>query len=158
MNTSDKKSPNTQTPYQEAVEHIGRAEQIVREKVGEKDGDYAEVEYVQMAAGVAYEGVLIAIDAYLERKEGLKYKKPQSIEEYRTRVTKQNKKLLPLLASCCGKSFKVNVFIPTNCSEFNVPNKKKCKALNQVGVSTVIIAKEAIHSPTNVVLMSKKRR
>jgi hypothetical protein len=102
MNTSDKKSPNTQTPYQEAVEHIGRAEQIVREKVGEKDSDYAEVEYVQMAAGVAYEGVLIAIDAYLERKEGLKYKKPQSIEEYRTRVTKQNKKLLPLLNEAYG--------------------------------------------------------
>jgi hypothetical protein len=36
----------------------------------------------------------------------------------------------------------INVFMPTNCSEFNVPNKKKCKVLNQVGVSTVMMAKE----------------
>ena len=63
-----------------------------------------------------------------------------------------DKKLLPLLASCCGRSFSVRVFIDTNCSEFSIPKTKKCSARNQVGVSAVLRAKLAIHTPTNKVL------
>lgn len=97
MATTNNKSRKVTNPYQEANRYIANAKQILKEKAGKKDGDYADVKYVQTAAGVAYVGVLIAIDEYLERKEGLKYKKAQSIEEYRTRVAKYNKKLLVLL-------------------------------------------------------------
>jgi hypothetical protein len=37
------------------------------------------------------------LDEFLRQKEGQKYKKPKSIEEYRTRVAKYDKKLLALL-------------------------------------------------------------
>ncbi len=81
----------------EVQRYLDNARQILREKAGKKDGEYADIKYVQMAAGTAYVGVLLAIDAYLQQKEGTKYVKPRSIEEYRTRVAKQNKKLLALL-------------------------------------------------------------
>lgn len=55
------------------------------------------IKYVQTASETAYNGVLIALDEYLKRKEGSKFKKPKSIEEYRARVSRQNKKILSLL-------------------------------------------------------------
>lgn len=85
------------TPYQEANCYIDNAKLTLKEKAGKKDGEYADVKYVQTAAGTAYVGVLLALDEYLLRKEGIKFIKPKSIEEYRTRITKQNKKLLSLL-------------------------------------------------------------
>ncbi len=85
------------TPYQEANRYIDNAKLTLKEKAGKKDGEYANVKYVQTAADTAYVGVLLALDEYLLRKEGDKFVKPKSIEEYRTRITKQNKKLLPLL-------------------------------------------------------------
>jgi Domain of unknown function (DUF5618) len=85
------------TPYQEAHRYIANAKSTLKEKAGKKDGDYADVKYVQTAAGTAYIGVLLALDEYLFRKEGIKFAKPKSIEEYRTRIGKQNKKLVTLL-------------------------------------------------------------
>ena len=92
--TSLGKLPN---PYDEAYRYINNAKQIIKDKAGKKDGEYAEVKFVQAAAGTAYVGVLLAIDEYLLRKEGNKFVKPKSIEEYRTRTAKQNIKLLSLL-------------------------------------------------------------
>ncbi len=85
------------TPYQEANRYIENARLTLKEKAGKKDGEYADVKYVQTAAGTAYVGVLLALDEYLLRKEGKKFTKPKSIEEYRTRIAKHNKKLLSLL-------------------------------------------------------------
>lgn len=50
-----------------------------------------------MAAGTAYSGALLILDEFLKQKEGLKFKKPKSIENYRERVRKHDKKLLGLL-------------------------------------------------------------
>lgn len=91
------------TPVATEVErYLNNARRILKENAGKKDGEYADIKYVQMAAGTAYVGVLMAIDAYLQQKEGTKYSKPKSIEEYRTRVAKQNKKLLALLNEAYG--------------------------------------------------------
>jgi hypothetical protein len=83
------------TAYSEALRYIENAKETLK-KAGKKDGEYADIKYVQTASGTAYKGVLIALDEYLKRKEGTKYKKPKSIEEYRTRIAKQNKTLLAL--------------------------------------------------------------
>ena len=88
---------NNQTVYNEALRYFDNAKQILKDKAGKKDGEYADVKYVKMAGGTAYSGVLLAIDEYLSQKEGLKFTKPKNIEEYRTRLAKQNKKLLSLL-------------------------------------------------------------
>ncbi len=81
----------------EVVRYLDNARTILKEKAGKKDGEYADIKYVQMAAGTAYLAVLMAVDNYLLKKEGVKFNKPKSIEEYRTRTAKQNKKLLSLL-------------------------------------------------------------
>ncbi len=93
---------NTEVVYNEALRYFDNAKQILKDKAGKKDGEYADIKYVKMAAGTAYSGVLLAIDEYLSQKEGLKFTKPKSIEEYRTRIAKQNKKLLSLLNEAYG--------------------------------------------------------
>lgn len=90
------------TSYQEASRYLSNARLTLKEKAGKKDGEYADVKYVQTAAGTAYVGVLLALDEYLRRKEGGNFIKPKSIEEYRTRLAKQNKKLLALLNEAYG--------------------------------------------------------
>ncbi|WP_394990102.1 DUF5618 family protein [Emticicia sp.] len=90
------------TPYQEANRYIANAKLTLKQKAGKKDGEYADIEYVQIAAQTAYVGVLLAIDEYLLRKEGNKFSKPKSIEEYRTRIAKLNKNLLSLLNEAYG--------------------------------------------------------
>ncbi|MFN8356262.1 MAG: DUF5618 family protein [Spirosomataceae bacterium] len=79
------------------MRYLDNAQEILKTKAGKKDGQYADIKYVQMASGTAYNGVLLAIDGYLANKEGLKFVKPKSIEDYRARLAKQNKKLLALL-------------------------------------------------------------
>ena len=93
----------TPNPQQEAARYLANARTILKESAGKKDGEYADIKYVQMAAGTAYVGVLLAVDTYLQAKEGGKFTKPKSIDEYRIRVAKQNKKLLSLLNAAYGE-------------------------------------------------------
>jgi uncharacterized protein (UPF0210 family) len=86
------------TPYLEALRYMSNAKETL-EKAKKDNGNYKDIKYVQTACGTAYNGVLIAIDEYLKRKEGLNCKKCKSIEEYRTHLSKQNKQLLNLLNS-----------------------------------------------------------
>ncbi|MFN4145793.1 MAG: DUF5618 family protein [Runella sp.] len=84
--------------YQEALRYLANAKETLK-KAGKKDGRYDDIKYVQTASGTAYSGVLIALDAYLKRTEGLKYKKPKSIEDYTKRIATKDRKLLRLLDS-----------------------------------------------------------
>lgn len=95
---------NTKTlsPYKDAIRYLANARQTLTKHAGKKDGEYADVKYVKNAAGTAYSGVLLALDEFLSRKEGLKYSKPKSIEDYQNRIAKQNKKLLSLLNDAYG--------------------------------------------------------
>ena len=52
-----------------------------------------------MAAGTAYSAALLILDEYLKQKEGDKFTKPKSIEDYTNRVRKYDKKLLRLLVN-----------------------------------------------------------
>jgi uncharacterized protein (UPF0210 family) len=81
------------TAYKEALRYMDNAKETLK-KAGKELGTYKDIKYVKTASGTAYNGVLIALDEFLKRKEGIKFKKPKSIEEYRTRIAKQNKKLL----------------------------------------------------------------
>jgi phosphomannomutase len=81
------------TPYLEALRYMENAKETLK-KAGKDDYDYEDIKYVKVAAGTAYAAVLLALDEYLKRKEGNKYKKPKSIEDYTKRIAEQNKKLL----------------------------------------------------------------
>ncbi len=87
------------SPSLEAQRYLANAKQILSEKAGKKDGLYADVKYVKMAAGTAYSAALLILDEYLKQKEGLKFVKPKSIEDYTNRVRKYDKRLLRLLAN-----------------------------------------------------------
>ncbi|WP_221394541.1 DUF5618 family protein [Dyadobacter sp. NIV53] len=86
-------------PVEEAERYLQNAREILREKAGKKDGLYADVKYVKMAAGTAYSAALLILDEYLKQKEGDKFTKPKSIEDYTSRVRKYDKKLLRLLVN-----------------------------------------------------------
>ena len=87
------------TPSQEVERYLENAKQILSEKAGKKDGLYADVKYVKMASGTAYSAALLILDEYLKQKEGLKFIKPKSIEDYTNRIRKYDKKLLRLLTN-----------------------------------------------------------
>ena len=82
--------------YQECMRYMQNAKNFL--KAANKEGVvYNDVKYVRIACGTAYNTVLLALDAYLQKKESGKKAKPKSIEEYKARVTKINKKLLSYL-------------------------------------------------------------
>ncbi|MCF0050985.1 DUF5618 family protein [Dyadobacter sp. LJ53] len=84
-------------PAEEAARYLENARTILSEKAGKKDGLYADVKYVKMASGTAYSAALLILDEFLKQKEGLKFIKPTSIEDYTSRVRKYDKKLMRLL-------------------------------------------------------------
>ncbi|MCF0042109.1 DUF5618 family protein [Dyadobacter fanqingshengii] len=84
-------------PAEEAARYLENAKTILSEKAGKKDGLYADVKYVKMASGTAYSAALLILDEFLKQKEGLKFTKPTSIEDYTNRVRKYDKKLMRLL-------------------------------------------------------------
>ena len=90
---------NLLSPAEEAARYLQNAKEILSEKAGKKDGLYADVKYVKMAAGTAYSAALLILDEYLKQKEGAKFIKPKSIEDYTNRVRKYDKKLLRLLVN-----------------------------------------------------------
>ena len=86
------------TAYLEALRYMDNAKETLK-KAGKDDGLYQDKKYVRTASGTAYNAILIALDEYLQRKEGNKFKKPKSIEDYKGRITNKDKKLLALLIS-----------------------------------------------------------
>jgi hypothetical protein len=96
---SKKNTEISLSPAAEAARYLENARQILTEKAGKKDGLYADVKYVKMAAGTAYSAALLILDEYLKQKEGINFTKPKSIEDYTNRLRKHDKKLLRLLVN-----------------------------------------------------------
>ena len=66
-------------------------------KVGIEDNRYVDIKYVKSACGIAYLGILKAIDDYLLKHGADEEKLPRKVEEYRKALTKysvHNGKLL----------------------------------------------------------------
>ena len=59
-------------PIQEAERYLKKARAILSEKAGKDGGYYTDRKYVRMAGHTAWMGVLIALDAALQVKAGLK--------------------------------------------------------------------------------------
>ena len=80
--------------YQEITRYLDNAREILSTKAQKEGQMYKDIKYVQMASGTAYNAALMIVDEYLSKKEGPKFTKPQSIDEYRIRLCKHNKTLL----------------------------------------------------------------
>jgi uncharacterized protein (UPF0332 family) len=82
-----------QHAYAEAMRYMNNAKETLQ-KARKEDDHYHDAKYVRTACGTAYNGVLIALDAYLllkgvERKKGCK-----SIQYYTEHIGMLDKKLL----------------------------------------------------------------
>lgn len=81
-----------QTKYLEVIRYMQNAEETFQ-----KVGNEFFKKYMQTATETAYIGVLLALDTFLKKIESNKYIKPTSIEDYKKRLAKVNKKALSTL-------------------------------------------------------------
>lgn len=83
--------------YREAVRYMENAIDILKTKARKKDRYYEDEKYVRMACGTAYNGVLLAIDSYLEIKGKPIQKKRGSqinVKDYQKSLAEIDKKIL----------------------------------------------------------------
>ncbi|MDR0614083.1 MAG: DUF5618 family protein [Dysgonamonadaceae bacterium] len=85
-------------PIREAERYLQNARQILSEKA-EKDGDYYnDGKYVKMAGNTAWSGVLVALDAVLGVRKGLKKRQRLEFKDYQAAIAKKDSKMnRPLL-------------------------------------------------------------
>jgi hypothetical protein len=80
-------------PYKEALRYIDNAKDDL--KLAGKDGKfYDDLKYVKSACGIAYSGILVALDALFDVKDLPKRRGRKAIEYYQSNLGKLNKKLL----------------------------------------------------------------
>jgi hypothetical protein len=81
--------------YKEATRYIDNGRDNLK-KAGKSNNFYDDIKYVKTGCGIAYSGVLLALDYYLENKgvKPLPKSKRKSIEWYRENLAKLDKKLL----------------------------------------------------------------
>jgi hypothetical protein len=80
-------------PYKEAMRYIDNARTQL--KLAGKDGKfYVDAKYVKSASGIAYSGILIALDALFDYKNVPKRRGRKAIDYYQLNLAKIDKKLL----------------------------------------------------------------
>jgi hypothetical protein len=84
--------------YKEATRYIDNGRDILK-KAGKENNFYQDIKYVKTGCGIAYSGVLLALDHYLENKGVIAPKSPKkkSIEWYRENISRIDRKLLNTL-------------------------------------------------------------
>jgi hypothetical protein len=82
-----------QKNYSEAIRYMDNAKETLQ-KASKDNNHYRDIKYVKTACGTAYNGVLLALDAYLRLKGIRKEKGRKSIEYYQEKIAGVDKKLL----------------------------------------------------------------
>jgi uncharacterized protein (UPF0332 family) len=85
-----------QQSYSEAMRYMDNARETLK-KAGKDNQRYKDRKYVKTACGTAYNGLLLALDAYLLLKGIKRTKGRKSIEYYCEHLSKLDKKLLQRL-------------------------------------------------------------
>jgi len=90
--------------HAEAMRYMSNAKETLQKAEKRDDGQYKDEKYVRSACGIAYLGVLRAIDAWLLMKGvQIQGKKNQiSIKLYEYKIAQIDKKMLALLKSTYG--------------------------------------------------------
>ena len=84
-------------PIQEAERYVQNARLLLSEKAG-KDGDYyTDKKYIKMAGHTAWCGVLTALDAVLNVREGMKKRQRPDIKDYQEAISKIDTKMPRIL-------------------------------------------------------------
>jgi tetratricopeptide (TPR) repeat protein len=90
--------------YAEAIRYMDNAKETLQKAEKQDNGHYKDEKYVKSACGIAYLGVLRALDAWLNVK-GIEFsskKKQKSIEFYEYTIAQIDKKMLSTLKSAYG--------------------------------------------------------
>ncbi|MEI6753337.1 MAG: DUF5618 family protein [Paludibacter sp.] len=82
--------------HKEAVRYMSNATETLK-KAGKEDRFYLDDKYVKTACGIAYNGILKALDGYFLLKEVKPPKGIKSIDYYRVNVSKIDRKLMNYL-------------------------------------------------------------
>jgi uncharacterized protein (UPF0332 family) len=82
-----------QKAYAEAMRYMENAKETLK-RARKEDDFYYDAKYVRTACGTAYNGVLIALDAYLLLRGVAQKKGRKSIEYYKETISTLDKKLL----------------------------------------------------------------
>ncbi|MCX6155288.1 MAG: DUF5618 family protein [Candidatus Kapabacteria bacterium] len=85
-----------ENPYLEAMRYIENAE-LQLKQAGKEDKFYIDDKYVKSASGIAYSGLLKALDYLFEIKGVPKRRGRKTIEYYKAELSKMDKKLLKYL-------------------------------------------------------------
>jgi len=85
--------------YCEAIRYMDNAKDYLK-NAQKEDDFYHDKKYVKTACGTAYNGLLVALDGFLQLKDiKPKGKERKSIEYYQSNITKIDKKMLNYLNS-----------------------------------------------------------
>jgi hypothetical protein len=88
----------TENPYKESMRYIDNARENLK-KAGKDGKFYLDEKYVHSACGIAYIGMIKALDFLFNIKQVPKKRGRKSIEYYQTELAKLDKKLLNNLNS-----------------------------------------------------------
>ena len=97
----------TSNPIQEAERYIQNARKILSEKAGKDGNYYTDKKYVKMAGHTALCGVLLALDAALQVREGMKNGQRPDIKDYQNAIAKADKKMPRMLMNSYDTLHKV---------------------------------------------------
>jgi len=87
-------------PIQEAERYLENAKTILSEKAGKEGDYYNDSKYVKMAGNTAWSGVLVALDAVLNVKNGFKKNQRPEFKDYQEAIAKKDSKMTrPLLSA-----------------------------------------------------------
>jgi hypothetical protein len=93
--TRDEQNIFLSKEYAEAIRYMENAKEALQKAKKTDDGYYADKKYVRTACGVAYSGVLVALDAWFMMK-GVKNKKKngrKSVDFYKMNISMLDKKI-----------------------------------------------------------------
>jgi hypothetical protein len=91
--TQERQQEITHKNYAEAIRYMDNAQETLK-KAGKEGNYYRDPKYVRAACGIAYSGVLIALDNYLLLKGIEKIKGRKSINYYCDHIARIDKKML----------------------------------------------------------------
>ena len=87
-------------PIEEARRYVANAkEAIAKAEYDQETKTYADSKYVKMAGNTLWNGCLIALDAALGIRKGLKKGQRPDIDDYKAAATKRDKKLLQYIVA-----------------------------------------------------------
>jgi len=102
--TPEEQNAYMSAEYAESIRYMDNAKETLQKAGKLDDRHYKDEKYVKSACGIAYLGVLRAVDAWLVLKgvELLSGKKQKSIDLYEYTIAKIDKKMLSSLKSAYG--------------------------------------------------------